>query len=167
MTFAKSALMKILKICISCLLAILAMISPFAIVIGAATLTPSQYSNAFVGALNEKYDRLYSIEEEKIVIVGGSSVAFGVDSAMIEKYTGMPVVNFGLYAALGTKLMLDLSRGAIGEGDIVILSPEGEEVYERIVDQNGFHPKDREALSSGIDFSELEEAMSAVYDLIS
>ena len=116
--------MKILKICISCLLAILAMISPFAIVIGAATLTPSQYSNAFVGALNEKYDRLYSIEEEKIVIVGGSSVAFGVDSAMIEKYTGMPVVNFGLYAALGTKLMLDLSRGAIGEGDIVILSPE-------------------------------------------
>lgn len=50
---------------------------------------------------------------------------------------------------------------------LVILSPEGEEVYERIVDQYGFHPKDREALSSGIDFSELEEAMSAVYDLIS
>ena len=90
----------------------------------ASTLTPSQYSNSFVGALNEKYDRLHSIEEPKLVVVGGSSVVFGTDSAMIEKYTGMPVVNFGLYAALGTKLMLDLSRPAIGEGDVVVLSPE-------------------------------------------
>ena len=116
--------MKAIKICAVCLAAVLAIVSPFAIVIGAATLTPSQYSNSFVGALNEKYDRLHSIEEPKLVVVGGSSVVFGTDCAMIEKYTGMPVVNFGLYAALGTKLMLDLSRPAIGEGDVVVLSPE-------------------------------------------
>jgi hypothetical protein len=36
----------------------------------------------------------------------------------------MPVVNFGLYAALGTKVMLDLSRQGIKEGDIVIIAPE-------------------------------------------
>ena len=116
--------MKAIKICALCLVAVLAIVSPFAIVIGAATLTPSQYSNTFIGALNEKYDRLHSIEEPKLVVVGGSSVVFGTDSEMLEKYTGMPVVNFGLYAALGTKLMLDLSRPAIGEGDVVVLSPE-------------------------------------------
>lgn len=116
--------MKVLKICALLLAAILAIISPFATVIAAATLTPSQYSNAFTCALDEKYERLNSIEGEKLVVVGGSSVAFGVDSAMIEKYLDMPVVNFGLYAALGTKLMLDLSRSAIGKGDIVVLSPE-------------------------------------------
>ena len=48
-----------------------------------------------------------------------------------------------------------------------ILSPEGEIVYERIIDPTGLHPKDREALSTGIDFPELAVAMSAVYDIIS
>ena len=42
----------------------------------------------------------------------------------MEKYTGMPVVNFGLYAALGTKLMLDLSRSGINKGDVVVIAPE-------------------------------------------
>ena len=47
-----------------------------------------------------------------------------MDSSIIEKYVGMPVVNFGLYAALGTKVMLDLSEDAIKNGDIVIIAPE-------------------------------------------
>ncbi len=116
--------MKALKVIITSLLCVIALILPFAIVICAAVLTPPQYSSTFVGALDEKYDRLHSVEESKIVVVGGSSVAFGLDSKMLERYTGMPVVNFGLYAALGTKLMLDLSRSAIGEGDVVVVSPE-------------------------------------------
>lgn len=116
--------MKALKVITASLLIVAALIFPFAAVICAAVLTPPQYSNTFVGALDEKYDRLHSVEGEKIVVVGGSSVAFGLDSEMLERYTGMPVVNFGLYAALGTKLMLDLSRSAIGEGDVVIISPE-------------------------------------------
>ena len=85
---------------------------------------PPVFENSFVGALDEKVDRLYSVDEPKIVIIGGSSVAFGIDSELIERYTGMSVVNFGLYAALGTKLMLDLARDAIGEGDVVIVAPE-------------------------------------------
>ena len=116
--------MKTLKVILASLLSVALLILPFATVICAGVLTPPQYSNTFVGALNEKYDRLHSIEESKIVVVGGSSVAFGLDSEMLERYTEMPVVNFGLYAALGTKLMLDLSRSAIGEGDVVIISPE-------------------------------------------
>ncbi len=89
-----------------------------------AFATPPVFSETFVGELDEKYERLSSIEEPKIVIVGGSSVAFGFDSALIEETMGMPVVNFGLYADLGTKLMMDLSESCIKEGDIVILAPE-------------------------------------------
>ena len=55
----------------------------------------------------------------------------------------------------------------LSEGRLVILSPEGAAVYERIIDSSDLHPKDREALSSGIDFPDLAEAMSAVYDIIS
>ncbi len=116
--------MKNLKITLLSILALLAICAPFLGVYLYATNAPAQYGNTFVGALTDKTDRLYSLKEDKIVIVGGSSVAFGIDSALIEKYTGMPVVNYGLYAALGTKIMLDLSRDAIGKGDIVLIAPE-------------------------------------------
>ena len=99
--------------------AILVIVLPLGILLGMLFLVPPQYSNVFVGALDEKFERLTSIDEDKIIVVGGSSVAFGLDSELMEKYTGMPVVNFGLYAALGTKVMLDLSRPGIKEGDIV------------------------------------------------
>ncbi len=85
---------------------------------------PPVYDESFVGALDEKISLLKDEEDEKIVFVGGSSVAFGLDSELIEEYTGMPVVNFGLYAALGTRIMLDLSLPYIKEGDIVVLAPE-------------------------------------------
>ncbi len=113
---------KITKI-ILIVLALIAIILPFLFPL-VSLVTPPVYQGSFVGSLNEKVERLESIDEEKIVVVGGSSVAFGLDSSLIESYTGMPVVNFGLYASLGTKLMLDLSLPYIKEGDIVILAPE-------------------------------------------
>lgn len=116
--------MNVLKKILPALLAVLALILPFVILVSTVLLTPDVYENTFTGALDEKFERLNSIEEEKIIVVGGSSVAFGIDTPMMEKYLDRPVVNFGLYAALGTKLMLDLSRSNIGEGDIVILAPE-------------------------------------------
>ncbi|MBQ3015823.1 MAG: hypothetical protein IJD79_03480 [Clostridia bacterium] len=103
---------------------LLVIILPIALLFGYVFSIPPQYTNTFVGELDDKFERLTSIDEPKIVVVGGSSVAFGLESELLEKYTDMPVVNFGLYAALGTKVMLDLSKAGIGEGDIVILSPE-------------------------------------------
>ncbi len=116
--------MKKIKFAISAALGVIAVIMPLVFLILAAVLLPPQYTNYFHGALDEKYERLNSIDERKIVVVGGSSVAFGLESEKLEEYTGLPVVNFGLYAALGTKLMLDLSRSGINEGDIVVLAPE-------------------------------------------
>ena len=116
--------MKRTKILLSAVAAVLVIILPLLMLIGAMFAIPPQYTNTFVGELDNKYDRLMSLDEPKVVVVGGSSVAFGLESELIEKYLGMPVVNFGLYAALGTKVMLDLSRSGIGEGDIVILAPE-------------------------------------------
>ena len=103
---------------------LLVFILPFASVTVVALALSPVYDDTFVGELGEKYGRLNSLEGEKIVVVGGSSVAFGLDSAALEREVGMPVVNFGLYANLGTKLMLDLSRSGIGEGDIIVLAPE-------------------------------------------
>lgn len=85
---------------------------------------PSVYDNVFVAALGDKYERLLAVDEQKLVVVGGSSVAFGLDSAALSEHTGMEVVNFGLYATLGSKVMLDLSEDGLNEGDVVIFAPE-------------------------------------------
>jgi len=116
--------MRKMKLTLKIVALTLLVLIPFLSVFTVAFLLPSEFDGSFVGALDEKLSRLNSIEEDKIVIIGGSSTAFGYDSRILEKYLDMPVVNLGLYAALGTKVMLDLSKEGIREGDIVILAPE-------------------------------------------
>ena len=113
-----------MKRIVSIALALVAIFSPFLLAIGGILSMPTVYHNSFTASLVDKYERLESIGEGKIVLVGGSSVAFGYDSAMLEKHLDMPVVNFGVYAALGTKVMMDLSLREIGKGDIILLAPE-------------------------------------------
>ena len=110
--------------CLLIVLTVLLLFSPFAVASGVYFGADSVYSNTFYGELNEKYDALYSAEGEKIVLIGGSSVAFGYNSETLSELFDRPVINFGLYAELGTKLMLDLAEDAIHEGDIVLLAPE-------------------------------------------
>lgn len=87
------------------------------------------YEQTYYRELTDMHARLRETQGKKIVVIGNSAVAFGVDSALLEEelraagseYT---VCNFGLYGAIGTKTMLDLSRSYIREGDIVLFSPE-------------------------------------------
>lgn len=88
--------------------------------------TDDAYEKTYLGAFDEKYQRLYETEHKKIVFIGGSSLPFGLRSDLIEEELGgeYEVINFGLYATLGTKFMMDMAKDAIKEGDIVILAPE-------------------------------------------
>ena len=87
-------------------------------------LAPSRFDETFLGEFENKVDRLYETEGEKIVFIGGSSLAFGLDAKLLSETLGRPVINFGLYATLGTKVMMDYARGAIGKGDIIVIAPE-------------------------------------------
>ena len=88
--------------------------------------TEDAYAATYLGAFDEKYRRLYGSEQKKIVFIGGSSLPFGLRSDLLEEELGgeYDVINFGLYATLGTKFMMDTAKDAISEGDIVVLSPE-------------------------------------------
>lgn len=89
---------------------------------------PEQYGDTFLGELKYKVELLEETPGPRIVLVGGSGIAFGADSALMEReLPGYSVVNFGMYAALGTAVMLDLSQPLLREGDIVILIPEQQE----------------------------------------
>ncbi len=97
---------------------------PLLFVIGAGCFLPDQFENTFLGEFDDKVERLYQTEGEKIVVIGGSSVAFGVDAKLLSETLGKPVVNFGLYATLGTKTMMDYAEDAVGKGDIIVIAPE-------------------------------------------
>ena len=90
---------------------------------------PSLYGETYYGELAPLTERLYGAEGKKLVLIGGSNIAFGVDAGLLEEllaekgyeYTVCP---YGLYAALGSGTMLSLSRDALGEGDVVVLAFE-------------------------------------------
>lgn len=106
----------------------LILILPLSLLLTAVSL-PSYYGESYYAELAEMYHRLYNTEGKKLVVIGGSNVAFGLDTALLEDtlreygydYTVCP---FGLYAAVGTSAMLELARDALSEGDIVVLAIE-------------------------------------------
>ena len=46
---------------------------------------PVQYGDTFMGELKSKYERLKETPGQRIVLVGGSGVAFDCDSEMIDE----------------------------------------------------------------------------------
>lgn len=90
-----------------------------------AFFLPVQYEETFLGELKYKCRLLEETPGKRIILLGGSSMAFAIDSNLLrENFPEYEVVNFGMYAALGTKIMLDLSEASLHQGDIVIVVPE-------------------------------------------
>ena len=90
---------------------------------------PDYYQESYYAELDLMYQRLKNTQGPKILVVGGSNVAFGLDSGLMEqlleeKEKDYTVCSFGLYAAVGTSAMLDLSLDTLKPGDIVILAME-------------------------------------------
>lgn len=66
-----------------------------------------------------------------IVLLGGSNVAFGYNSKMLEDSIGIPVINAGLHAGIGLKMIVDDCARYLQKGDILILSPEISHFFNR------------------------------------
>lgn len=81
-----------------------------------------QYLNNYQASLIDKNERLCSIEGPKIVLVGNSNLAFGIDSKAIEEAFGMPVVNMGMHGGVGNPFNEQAALQNVCPGDIVILS---------------------------------------------
>ena len=119
----------IFKKIILAVVAIVLVFLPYGIFTLYATRQPHVYSQTYYAALVDKVNLLEKNKNrKKIILIGGSNVAFGFNSKLIEEeFNDYKVINFGLYAALGTKIMLDLSLDYIGEGDLVFVIPEADE----------------------------------------
>jgi hypothetical protein len=78
----------------------------------------------YLAIVGTKVEKLEAAPSPKIVFVGGSNLAFGIDSAAVEKALGYPVVNMGMGFNMGLRFMLDVVEPRIRKGDIVVLVPE-------------------------------------------
>ncbi|RYG41989.1 MAG: hypothetical protein EOO01_23965 [Chitinophagaceae bacterium] len=65
----------------------------------------------------------------RIVMIGGSNLAFGINSQMIKDSLGLNPVNTGIHAAIGLMYMLDNAESHIRKGDVVVVSPEYEQFF--------------------------------------
>lgn len=120
---------KRLTVVLCCLFVLTITAVPFLCVFFIGICLPPQYSLTYYGELAEMYHKLKTTDGKKVVVLGNSNVAFGVDSALAEKLlkeAGLDyaVCNFGLYGALGTKMMCELAGSQLHDGDIVIFTPE-------------------------------------------
>lgn len=82
----------------------------------------SQYSNTYNAALIDKYERIQSVDSPKVILIGNSNLAFGIDSALLEKELGMPVVNMGFLGSIGNEFHEKMIYENVGEGDIVVIA---------------------------------------------
>lgn len=82
-----------------------------------------QYGTEYTGCVVDKLQRLEALEGPKIILVGNSNLAFGMDSARLEAAMGMPVVNLGGHGSFGEEFQMNMAKGNIGPGDIVICAP--------------------------------------------
>ena len=97
----------------------------------AAKIYSAHNQGNYLAAISDKEELLKNTPSPKVILVGGSNVAFGFDSKIIGAKLGMPVVNTGLQGGIGIRFALNFVKPYIHEGDIVIVSPE----YENILDQ--------------------------------
>ncbi|MDR3355649.1 MAG: hypothetical protein LBO04_00465 [Spirochaetaceae bacterium] len=83
-------------------------------------LPPNSYHLAII----DKHKRLENTEAPRIVLAGGSNLAFGIDSELIQDALDIPVINTGLQAGFGLGRMLDDLAPFFGPGDILVIVPE-------------------------------------------
>jgi len=91
--------------------------------IGAIILIPLP-ENAYDLAIIDKHRILAGTKSPKIVLAGGSNLAFGIDSVDIQKELHIPVVNTGLHVGFGLGRILDDISPFLNPGDILLVAPE-------------------------------------------
>lgn len=93
------------------------------LLIAAVKLDPLD-PNMSMLVLRDKHALLERTPSPRIILIGGSSVPFGIDSTRLESELGRPVVDMGLHAGLGMRFMLSDLLPYVRPGDLVVAMPE-------------------------------------------
>lgn len=80
----------------------------------------------YLAASIDKQALLRGQPAPRVVFVGGSNLAFGLNSTAIANQSSLKPVNMGLHVELGLDFMLKEAKRGLHTGDVVVISPEYE-----------------------------------------
>lgn len=86
----------------------------------AAWRAPDRY----IGVIQDKHRRCAAQRAPRLLLVGGSNLAFGIQSEMLGSSLRCSPVNLGLHAGLGLEFMLEDALPEVRDGDTVLVSLE-------------------------------------------
>lgn len=84
-------------------------------------LLPDPFGRAYQRAIVYQYDYYKSLEGNKIVFIGNSSLSFGFDLDTMENLTGEQCAILGNHASYGMSFVMEMSKCNLRSGDIVVL----------------------------------------------
>jgi len=84
-------------------------------------LPPPQ--NDYMASMIDKHQRAKDLGSPRILIAGGSNIAFNINSEKVQEEFGLPVVNLGLNIGLGIRYFMNELDDLAEEGDIVLIFP--------------------------------------------
>ena len=84
----------------------------------------SSARNAYMATISDKMHLLDSVPSPRLILMSGSSMAFGVDSDLLSRELEIPVVNASLHFKLGSRFMMDQLKSTVRKGDIVLITLE-------------------------------------------
>lgn len=104
------------KFILKCLFFVFALIAIFCVLLFAIP----KDNNAYLCEYNKKLALLENTPQPRIILVGGSNIALGVDSKTLKDSLNINVVNFGLHAGIGIRIPFEDCLNYVRKGDIVI-----------------------------------------------
>lgn len=110
-----------------CKVALLAM--AFAVLNTVLLLVRPKDKNAYLCEYNKKVRLLETTPQPRMIFIGGSNIAFGIDSKKIGDALNYNVVNFGLHAGIGIRYPVEDVLQYIQKGDVVVLQFEYENFF--------------------------------------
>lgn len=117
--------------------------------------------NAYLATIADKMNLLNSVPSPRLLLMSGSSMAFGVDSDLLTKELEIPVINASLNFLLGSRFMMDELKATVRKGDIVLITLEyvvsSKGIYEEKIGASDFYPPAKE----WIHFTSLTEKIGA------
>lgn len=92
-----------------------------AFVLVACLLLPDPYGKSYQRGLSRQYEYYSSLEDNKMVFLGSSSLSFGFDLDTMEELSGKPCAILGNHFGYGMPYLIEMSKSNLKPGDIVVI----------------------------------------------
>ena len=87
---------------------------------------PDQYGEIYSRSIVYQYDYLRSIKnEKKLIMIGNSSLMFGLDLNTMDELSGYRSVLLGGHAGYGLPFFMEMSKENLAPGDVVVIEFPG------------------------------------------